>query len=364
MKYKSGIVLALPVFVSLGLSLLLFGCGGSDQADVEEAQLDSMEDMFEETARSEQETITSDTVVALVNGREILFSQVEVQINELLGRYPQDLPREELERQAPEIIASVIQNIITAHLIEEAVERENIVVDEDDVIIRLRQIASQIPDGRRLSEILDESGVSMEDFKDGLRDEMATEQLVDRQLSSIPDSTEDEIRQFYETNKQEFEVPESVEASHVFVAFDQEDEQAERATHLETARQLRRAILDGQASFEEVARNQSDAPSRQDDGKLGTIYRGQMLSNIDQALFSQDVGEIGEPIETSYGYHIIRVDERSEAKTLDLSEAREDIKAHLEEIKHRTALNEYLQELHSAADIEILRDPNTIRINF
>lgn len=364
MKYKSGLVFACLTALGLSLSLLTAGCGGGDQVDVEEAQLEHMEDMFEEQTRGEPEALTSDTVVAIVNGREIPFSELEVQISELIGRYPQDLPRDELERQAPEIIANVLQNIVTAYLIEDEVERENIVVEEDDVIVRLRQVASQIPDGRRLSEILNESGVSMEDFKDGLRNEMATEQLVDRQLAHITETTEDEIRQFYENNRQEFAVPESVEASHIFVAFGQEDGQAEREGHLRNIRELRRTILDGEKSFEDVARNQSDAPSKQEDGSLGTIYRGQMLSNIDEALFSQNIGEIGDPVETSYGYHIIRVDERNEARTLGLSEASDDIRAHLDGLKRRATINEYLQTLHSAADIEILRDPNTIRINF
>lgn len=363
-KYNSKVITA--YLLALGLSCLLFtaGCGDSGQLDVEEAQLDQMEDIFDAHAREEPEALTGETVVARVNGRDILFSQVETQISDMLAMYSEDLPREELERQAPEIIANVLQNIVTGYLIEEALKDEGIVVDEDDVIARVREIASEIPGNRRLSEILSESGITLDDFKDGLRDDMALQLLIDKQLKNIPETTEDEVRQFYENNMQQFAVPESVEASHIFVAFGREDGQQEKESHLNTIRQLRKAILDGEASFEDVARNQSDAPSAHENGSLGTIYQGQMLRNIDQALFSQNVGEIGEPVETSYGYHIIRVDARSDARTLEFSEARDDIKARLEDFKSRTAINEYLQKLHSTANVEIVRDPNTLSIDF
>jgi serine/threonine protein kinase len=85
-----------------------------------------------------------------------------------------------------------------------------------------------------------------------------------------------------------------------------------RAEALERALAVRREILDG-ADFGEVAERESADPgSARRGGDLGTIQRGQMVPAIEQAVWSQPIGEVGAPVLTQFGYHIIKVESRTE----------------------------------------------------
>ncbi|XVJ52394.1 MAG: peptidylprolyl isomerase [Vampirovibrio sp.] len=86
-----------------------------------------------------------------------------------------------------------------------------------------------------------------------------------------------------------------------------------RASHLlveseEEAARLRQEILAGK-SFEEVAKVVSKCPSGRNGGDLGFFGRGRMVPEFDQAAFTQPVGEISEPIQTQFGYHLLVVTE-------------------------------------------------------
>lgn len=64
--------------------------------------------------------------------------------------------------------------------------------------------------------------------------------------------------------------------------------------------------IDGGDDFAELAKQNSDCPSGQDGGALGTFGRGQMVPEFEQAAFSMDVGETSDLVETSFGFHLIK----------------------------------------------------------
>ncbi len=351
------------LLAGLAIAVLTNGCGRKSELEPEDSELTQMEDLFAPQRETVQQPITADTVVARVNEREIVFAELQEQIRDLLRRAGANISPEEIRRESAGILESVLDNLIMTHLIEMAVLEEGVEVEEGEIVIRLRQIASQVPEGRRLSEILEESGIAMDDFREGIRKELAAQKLIDKQTAAVPESQDDEVAQFYQENQEAFAVPETAEASHIFVAFKPEDQAQDRSDRLSFIRRLQLSIRDGDAVFEDIAREHSDAPSSQEAGRLGTIYRGQMLPNIDEAVFTQELGVVGPPIETTYGYHIIRVDERKPARTLPLDEASEDIRNHLNTAKRQDAINSFIEKLYSQAEIEILRDPRTIRLD-
>ena len=76
------------------------------------------------------------------------------------------------------------------------------------------------------------------------------------------------------------------------------------------ALELREQILAG-ADFGELARQHSSCPSGQKEGSLGQFGQGDMVPEFDDVVFSTiEIGEVSEPVETEFGYHLIRVDRR------------------------------------------------------
>lgn len=130
------------------------------------------------------------------------------------------------------------------------------------------------------------------------------EQLV----STQPEITAAEVRRFFQDNPDQFDRPASARLT--LAVLSKTATAADSAAAFERAQQVRAEIAGG-ADFAEVAgRESADPGSRGTGGDLGTFQRGQMVPAFDQAVFSQPLGELSEPVLTPFGYHVIQVQER------------------------------------------------------
>ena len=341
--------------------ILTSGCGKDTPVASEDTDLSQSKDLFDKPQTSPAAEIQPNMAVARVNGEEILFEDVQQAIQNMLASSPRVPPPEVLQEQMPQLLSRSLNNIITKLLVEDAIESEEISVPDSEVEKRLRQVASSIPGGKKLSEILAERGITRKEFRAGLAEEMAIQKLVEEHTSGIEDPSNEEVREFYEENPERFEMPASATASHILIGFDDNESDAGKADKLEEIKVIRKKILSG-ADFEEMARKHSTGPSAEKGGNLGRFPRGRMLEPFDEAVFNQEIGAVGEPVETKFGYHIIRVEEREDAGKLEFEKAKNDIKSYLEGMRKQEALQEYMQQLNDKADIEILHDLSKVNL--
>ena len=145
--------------------------------------------------------------------------------------------------------------------------------------------------------------------------------------------TEEEAKKFYDENKASILSGETVNASHILV--DTEDK----------AKEILADINDGKISFADAAKKYSSCPSSQQGGSLGEFGRGQMVPEFDQAVFSMEVGQISGPVKTQFGYHLIKLESKNEAKEIAFEEVSEQIKAKLLNDKQRTAYTSKINQL-------------------
>lgn len=146
------------------------------------------------------------------------------------------------------------------------------------------------------------------------RNETATVEYVRLDVSRLApdeaDSSEDEVRAYYEAHQDEFMQPARARLTLAYLS--KAPSAADSAAALERARSLRAEILDG-ADFAEVAQRESaDEASLEAGGSLGTFGRGQMVPAFEEVAFSLPVGEVSEPVLTPFGYHLIQVEERGD----------------------------------------------------
>lgn len=166
----------------------------------------------------------------------------------------------------------------------------------------------------------------LENAKENILKQMAIKKLLD----SIEVSDE-EIKEYFEANKAQFVKPESVRAQHILV----KDE--------ETASDLLAKIKEGK-SFEEVAKDNSECPSKAQGGDLGEFSRGQMVPEFEEVAFKLAVGELSDLVKTQFGYHIIKVTAKNEAGEKSFEEVAPQIKNQLLAMKQNT---EYLNKTNS-----------------
>ncbi len=130
----------------------------------------------------------------------------------------------------------------------------------------------------------------------------------------VPDEevtvTDSEVANYYNRNREDFERPARAEVQ--IVAVDTWPMAADTAASLERARAVRDELRQG-ADFTDMAlRESDDATSAEQGGSLGTIRRGQTVPAFETAVWDARIGEVTDPVQSQYGYHIIRVDSRTE----------------------------------------------------
>lgn len=146
--------------------------------------------------------------------------------------------------------------------------------------------------------------------------------------------TEAEAKEYYEANKAKFLQGETVNASHILV--DSE----------EKAKSIYEEISSGKKTFEEAAKEYSSCPSGQEGGNLGDFGRGQMVPEFDKAVFAMEVGTVTDvPVKTQFGYHLIKLNSKGEAKEPEYSEVSGEIKAVLLGEKRRKAYESKINQL-------------------
>jgi peptidyl-prolyl cis-trans isomerase D len=139
-----------------------------------------------------------------------------------------------------------------------------------------------------------------------------------------------EVKKFYDEHQRQFGVPESRQASHILVAVDKSAGKDAKEKARAQAEQISNEVKKNPASFAELAKKNSQDPgSAANGGDLGTFTRGSMVKAFDDAVFNMKVGEISAPVESEYGYHIIRLTGITPGQTRTLEQARPEIEKEL-----------------------------------
>jgi peptidyl-prolyl cis-trans isomerase C len=183
------------------------------------------------------------------------------------------------------------------------------------------------------------------------REDALVRELLDKVLD-LPRPSEDECLRFYKNNLKRFRSPPIWEPAHILVSYRVEDTKAkDDAKRL--ANQLAAVVCQHPDRFEDFARTHSACPSREQGGNLGQITPGQTTPEFEQALEHMTPGTITEePVETSYGYHVIRLERRVDEQTLPFESVREKIADYLADSVFRRAVRQYVSLLAGQAKIE------------
>jgi peptidyl-prolyl cis-trans isomerase SurA len=214
-------------------------------------------------------------------------------------------------------------------------------------------------------------GVSWEDFKQNMRNQIITRKVIGEEVSSHLSVTKEEEQKFYDEHKSEMEQPEFIRLSEILVAPKVAapptpaatdpgasaaatppvaDEAALSAAEAK-AKDLLKQIHDG-ASFEDIAKKNSDGPSAADGGVLGMFKRGQLAKELEDRTFAMKSGELTDVIRTKQGYVILKVDDHQMAGIPPLKDVLPKIQDALYYEKMQPALRAYLTKLREDAYIK------------
>lgn len=165
-----------------------------------------------------------------------------------------------------------------------------------------------------------------------VKDELLTKFAINRAIENVKVS-DDEVKAFYDENPSRFATGETVSASHILV--DSE----------EKAKEIRAAIVAGEVTFADAAKANSSCPSREQGGDLGAFSRGQMVKEFEDAAFAMNVGDLSEPVQTQFGWHLISLTDKKESSTLPFEQIKEQLREQLLAEKQQKAYTSKINQL-------------------
>lgn len=288
----------------------------------------------------------SKDVAAVVNGEKISKAELEAQVSRLIEQSPEMFKGEEGESRLLEFKRQLLDNMINNVLIRQAAAERGIEVTEEEINVQIEDLKGGFPTEEEFNTALENANMTVDDLKQQLRDQLATQRLME-ELVGDDEVTDEEIAKYYEENKAKFEEQAAVRASHIL--FDKDD----KATAEKVLAEVK-----GGASFADLAKEHSKDPgSAAQGGDLGwTDPARPFVAEFQEALDKLKVGEVSALVETEYGWHIIKVDEKRDARTKPLDEVKDQIQASILQQRNVAAYQEFLDEARAKADIEILID--------
>jgi peptidyl-prolyl cis-trans isomerase C len=176
-----------------------------------------------------------------------------------------------------------------------------------------------------------------------LRKEVLIQALLRRVMEKVNDVTDTEAKGYYQKNKEKFKTPEKITASHIVLKTEEE------------AQAVLAALKEGQ-DFADLARKHSIGPRAAQGGFLGSITRGEMPKEFDQVAFNLPVGKTSDIVKTPFGFHIIKVTERTAPRQLAYGEVAQQIQQRLRAERQQEAIREFLDGLLKKATVETYPD--------
>jgi peptidyl-prolyl cis-trans isomerase C len=322
-----------------------------------------------------------DKTIATVNGQMILLSEYEKNATPILEQFRRSAPAAE---QTPDRVADikkrVLDQMIDDRLLQQECKAKNIRVSQIEMDDGVKKVRTRFDTEDEFNKELQKEGMSFEEFRKHIGDQICTIKLIDQEVKAkVQPPSDAEIKDLYGTIEAivndkplpsgktpseleelkslaravEHRFGERVRARHILIRVpptaSKSDKDAARKKIEEAQKELKKG-----GDFAELAKKYSEDPgSKERGGDLGYFSRGDMVEAFDKTAFSLNVGQTSDIIQTDFGYHIIRVEEKKAAGKLSFDEIKDDLKEYLYQQRGAKKFEQYVKDLRAKADIKI-----------
>jgi peptidyl-prolyl cis-trans isomerase C len=245
-------------------------------------------------------------ILAKVDGKEITQKDREFFLG-TLG------PERSAQFSTPEGLEQILQELINQELLFNEAKQDGL-DKTDEYALELEKLESQLLKSMALRKVLSTVAV-----------------------------TEDDLKNHYESNKEKFQKPMQLKASHILVKTEEEGQ----------------AVLDrlnAGETFEAVATEASECPSKERGGDLGYFAKGAMVPEFEQATMELDKDQISGLVQTQFGYHVIKLVDRKEPEASSFEEVSKQIEQEVYGMRQGQVYQDKINTLRSSAEIEIITE--------
>jgi len=205
------------------------------------------------------------------------------------------------------------------------------------------------------TKALSRSGITETELRQRIERNQVIRKLLALEIYDKVSVDESAMKQYYELNRQKFVLPPRFRVRHILISVYPGAMQAGWQAGMDKADSVYKRIIGGEDFAQMATKISDDTTSNRDGGDIGWFHKGQLLPALDEALETMQIGEVSKPIQTIYGFHIIKLEGKKPKKQLSFDEI--DKKA-LEKRLRKKKINErqkaFIEELRARANIQIM----------
>ncbi len=302
-------------------------------------------------AASRGEVLAVARALAQVGDELLIAADLERNLEPVYRQLEEVYSGAELAEVKDRMRSNAIQGWVERELLRQRARRDDeIRVSNREVEARLAEIRSAYPSLAEYEEDLVREGMTEDDLRDQIRDEIKIQRLVTLEVRQRVNVPPGEIISYYERNRDEFSESELVRFSHILIRAGADEE--ERADGRERAGTILARIEEGE-DFEELARAYSQGPRAEQGGDWGFVERGEILPVLEEEVFSLRVGRHSRLIESDLGFHIVWVTGRRDAGIRPLEEVWTEIETELFSRRFEEKFRDWVERLKAETYVAI-----------
>lgn len=307
------------------------------------------------TSKAESREVV-DRVVAVVNDEIILMSELNEAINPFLNRLQEyQYSQDEKEQLLYKLREDVLNQLINERITDQEAKKAGIDITSKEVDASIEQMkkANRLTD-EKLRAVLSEQGLTMEEFKEKIREQILRSKLVSLEVKSKIVVTKEDIKKTFQKESEKYSDTKKYHLRSILMRSPGGDS-AQNKKEIEAKMLSIHEQLEQGENFEALARIHSDPSLASSGGYLGAFDPKTLSPDIREAVINLKPGEFSPVLDTDQGYQIFFVDkiESSEGRSLDEASAEIEDRLYKEIVDER--FSSWLQELRNRSHIKIVR---------
>jgi len=294
---------------------------------------------------------TVEEIVARVNNQIISKSDYNRAQNELDQEMRQ---RGSSMQEISDSHKDLLRNLIDQQLWL-AKGKELGITGDTELINRLNDIRKQynLATMEDLEKAAKDQGVSFEDFKANIRNQIVTQSVMRDQVGRKIQPTPGELQRYFEAHRQEYAQPESVKLGEILISTGTNPDDQQKLAEAKSKADDLVARLKAGEDFTQLAKSFSEGTTAATGGELGTYKKGQLGEPFESKTFGLKTGEVTDPIRTKQGYVILKVLDHNQGGAPQFKDVQNDVEQNYFEAKAAPAMRQYLAQMRDEAAIYI-----------
>jgi peptidyl-prolyl cis-trans isomerase C len=285
--------------------------------------------------------------VAVVNGTVITQAEFDRELRLAQRRF--EMGGKPLsDAQLSAIRKETLEKLIDVVLLYQESQNKGIKVDEAELDEKLKK---RFPDEAEFKKVVEKMHLSEAALKSQFLRGMAIQRLIDEEIAQKVTVSDKEVKDYYDGHPELFKEPEQVQASHILIKVDPKAEESQKAEARKKIEEIQQRLKKGE-DFSALAKEFSQCPSGAKGGDLGYFRRGQMVKPFEEAAFSLKPGQVSDIVETTFGYHLIKVVDKKPEATTPFEKVKERISENLKREKVQKEIDRYVATLKEKAKVE------------